>query len=71
MYQEVFSFYKTGSYPISQFIAPLFGMSNETVMILFEASWWLHIVGILIFMNYLYFQNTSILLAFQTPILLI
>jgi hypothetical protein len=35
----------------------------------FEASWWLHIVGILIFMNYCIFQNTSILLAFQTPIL--
>jgi heterodisulfide reductase subunit C len=59
-------FIKAGSYPISQFIAPLFnGMSNETVMILFEASWWLHIVGILIFMNYLYFsKHLHILLAF-------
>jgi hypothetical protein len=30
-------FIKAGSYPISQFIAPLFnGMSNETVMILLK-----------------------------------
>jgi heterodisulfide reductase subunit C len=55
-----------GYYPISQFIAPLFnGMSNELVMVLFEAAWWLHIIGILIFMNYLYFsKHLHILLAF-------
>jgi heterodisulfide reductase subunit C len=55
-----------GYYPISQFIAPLFnGMSNEVVMVLFEAAWWLHIIGILIFMNYLYFsKHLHILLAF-------
>ena len=59
-------FHKAGSFPISQFIAPLFnGMSNELVMILFEAFWWLHIVGILVFMNYLYFsKHLHILLAF-------
>lgn len=59
-------FHKAGSFPISQFIAPIFnGMSNELVVILFEAFWWLHIVGILIFMNYLYFsKHLHILLAF-------
>ncbi|WP_166923805.1 (Fe-S)-binding protein [Flavobacterium poyangense] len=59
-------FHKAGSFPISQFIAPIFnGMSNELVMILCEAFWWLHIVGILIFMNYLYFsKHLHILLAF-------
>lgn len=59
-------FHKAGSFPISQFIAPIFnGMSNELVAILFEAFWWLHIVGILIFMNYLYFsKHLHILLAF-------
>jgi hypothetical protein len=30
----------------------------------FEASWWLHIVGILIFMNYLYFSKHLHILAF-------
>jgi heterodisulfide reductase subunit C len=59
-------FIKAGSFPISQFIEPLFnGMSNELVMLLTEIFWWLHITGILIFMNYLYFsKHLHILLAF-------
>lgn len=59
-------FIKAGSFPISQFIEPIFnGMPNETVMLLTEVFWWLHIVGILIFMNYLYFsKHLHILLAF-------
>ncbi|SHM37573.1 (Fe-S)-binding protein [Flavobacterium chilense] len=59
-------FHKAGSFPVSQFIAPMFnGMSNELVGLLFEAFWWLHIVGILVFMNYLYFsKHLHILLAF-------
>jgi heterodisulfide reductase subunit C len=59
-------FIKAGSFPISQFIEPIFnGMSNELVMLLSEIFWWLHIVGILIFMNYLYFsKHLHILLAF-------
>ena len=61
-------FIKAGSFPISQFIEPIFnGMSNELVMLLSEAFWWLHIIGILIFMNYLYFsKHLHILLAFPT-----
>jgi heterodisulfide reductase subunit C len=62
-----FSHYiKAGSYPISQFIAPLFnGVSSELVMVLNELFWWLHIIGILIFMNYLYIsKHLHILLAF-------
>ena len=59
-------FIKAGSFPVSQFIAPIFnGMSNELVMLLSETFWWLHITGILIFMNYLYFsKHLHILLAF-------
>ncbi|WP_035672813.1 (Fe-S)-binding protein [Flavobacterium sp. 83] len=59
-------FIKAGSFPISQFIEPLFnGMSNELVMLLTEIFWWLHITGILIFMNYLYFsKHLHIILAF-------
>ncbi|KAF2328589.1 (Fe-S)-binding protein [Flavobacterium daemonense] len=59
-------FHKAGSYPISQFIAPIFnGTSNELVGLLFEVFWWLHIIGILVFMNYLYFsKHLHILLAF-------
>jgi heterodisulfide reductase subunit C len=59
-------FIVAGSYPISQFLEPLFnGVSNEMVLILNELFWWLHIIGILIFMNYLYFsKHLHILLAF-------
>src|SRR5690606_35398895 len=55
-----------GSFPISQFIEPIFsGMSQGTVMIIERAAWWMHIIGILIFMNYLYFsKHLHILLAF-------
>jgi len=59
-------FIKAGSFPISQFIEPLFNYySNEMVMLFSEIFWWFHIVGILIFMNYLYFsKHLHILLAF-------
>ncbi len=59
-------FIKAGSFPVSQFIEPLFnGMSNELVMLLSELFWWLHIIGILFFMNYLYYsKHLHILLAF-------
>ncbi len=64
---EVFGHYdKAGSFPVSQFLAPLFdGMSNEAVQMLERTFWWLHIIGILIFLNYLYFsKHLHILLAF-------
>jgi len=51
---------------ISQYIAPLFsGMENETIHVIERGAWWLHIVGILIFLNYLYYsKHLHILLAF-------
>jgi len=51
---------------ISQFIAPLFsGMEDGTLHIIERGAWWLHIVGILIFLNYLYYsKHLHILLAF-------
>ena len=54
------------AFPFSQFIFPLFsGMNLETVEILEKTFWWLHITGILIFLNYLYFsKHLHILLAF-------
>ena len=55
-----------GPFPVSQFIAPLFnGIPEGTVVLLERAFWWLHITGILIFMNYLYYsKHLHILLAF-------
>ncbi|TJY31862.1 (Fe-S)-binding protein [Pontimicrobium aquaticum] len=51
---------------ISQHIAPLFSKIPEHTLHLIERSaWWLHILGILVFLNYLYFsKHLHILLAF-------
>ncbi|MFP4846010.1 4Fe-4S dicluster domain-containing protein [Winogradskyella sp. PE311] len=51
---------------ISQFIAPWFeGLSDTTLHTIERTAWWLHIVGILIFLNYLYWsKHLHILLAF-------
>lgn len=55
-----------GSFPISQFLSPIFeGMSISTLIIIERAAWWLHILGILFFLNYLYYsKHLHILLAF-------
>ena len=51
---------------VSQFIAPIFqGISPSTIHIIERSAWWLHIIGILIFLNYLYYsKHLHILLAF-------
>lgn len=51
---------------VSQFIAPLFSsFSESTIHVIEQSAWWLHILGILIFLNYLYFsKHLHILLAF-------
>lgn len=57
---------QAGSFPVSGFISSLFnGMSISSVIIIERICWWLHITGILIFMNYLYYsKHLHILLAF-------
>lgn len=55
-----------GSFPISGLISPLLeGMSFETLHNIERVCWWLHITGILIFLNYLYWsKHLHIMLAF-------
>lgn len=57
---------QAGAYPISQFITPLFdGVAESTLVIIERSAWWLHILGILFFLNYLYYsKHLHILLAF-------
>ena len=52
--------------PISQFVAPWFsGFSLENLATIEHTTWWVHIIGILIFLNYLYYsKHLHILLAF-------
>jgi len=51
---------------ISSYVAGFFnGYSNDSLHIIERVCWWAHIIGILIFMNYLYFsKHLHILLAF-------
>ncbi len=51
---------------VSQYISPWFsGMNAESLHLIERSAWWLHIVGILIFLNYLYYsKHLHILLAF-------
>jgi heterodisulfide reductase subunit C len=52
--------------PISQFIVPFFnGYSAEALHTIERSAWWIHILGILIFLNYLFYsKHLHILLAF-------
>ena len=57
---------KAGAFPISQFIAPLLSnLSEGTLIVLERSAWWIHIIGIFVFLNYLYIsKHLHILLAF-------
>ncbi|WP_196885046.1 (Fe-S)-binding protein [Aureivirga sp. CE67] len=51
--------------PISRFIADILPSNPDTLHIIERVTWWLHIAGILFFLNYLYFsKHLHILLAF-------
>src|SRR5690606_34561532 len=54
------------SFPISQFLVPLIDQWSIPSLILLErTAWWLHILGILGFLNYLYYsKHLHIILAF-------
>ena len=61
-----YNYIKAGSFPVSQFLLPLFdGISSNIVFIIERVAWWLHIIGILCFLNYLYYsKHLHIILAF-------
>lgn len=55
-----------GSFPVSAWFVPLLdGMSTASLVTLERTSWWLHMIGILAFLNYLpYSKHLHIFLAF-------
>ncbi|PIB29930.1 Fe-S oxidoreductase [Maribacter sp. 4U21] len=57
---------QAGAFPVSALIAPLLqGMSEANLILVERIAWWLHISGILFFLNYLYYsKHLHILLAF-------
>ena len=59
-------YHQAGSFPISQFMTSIFdGMALNSVILVERSAWWMHIIGIFIFLNYLYYsKHLHILLAF-------
>ncbi|MGC6422587.1 MAG: 4Fe-4S dicluster domain-containing protein [Flavobacteriaceae bacterium] len=60
------NYQQAGYFPISQFLVPLFLDFSEGQLIILERTfWWAHIIGIFVFLNYLYYsKHLHILLAF-------
>lgn len=59
-------YHAVGSFPVSSYFAPMLSSLSDGTLILIERScWWLHIIGIFAFLNYLpYSKHLHILLAF-------
>ncbi len=57
---------EAGMFPVSNHLLPLFsGLTEGTLVMIERIAWWMHIIGILVFLNYLYFsKHLHILLAF-------
>ena len=57
---------RAGLFPVSKLLTPIFSsFSVESLIVLERTFWWLHIIGILIFLNYLYYsKHLHILMAF-------
>ena len=57
---------QAGIFPVSQLLLPLFeGLDGGALIWIERTAWWLHILGILFFLNYLYYsKHLHILLAF-------
>ena len=54
-----------GSFPVSRYIAAILPENELVLYYLERTAWWLHIAGILVFLNYLYYsKHLHILLAF-------
>jgi heterodisulfide reductase subunit C len=58
--------HNNGNFMVSQILQPLFsGFNSNTLIIIERSAWWLHIVGILAFLNYLpYSKHLHIIFAF-------
>ena len=64
--QGALGYIEAGAFPISGFMLPIFGdLSTSTLIGIERGAWWFHIVGILLFLNYLPIsKHFHILLAF-------
>ena len=63
---DVYPYVEAGAFPVSQYLSGIFaGMTEDGLVLVERGAWWLHILGILFFLNYLYYsKHLHILLAF-------
>lgn len=59
-------YHAAGSFPVSHYFVPMLsGLSDSGLILIERGFWWLHIIGIFAFLNYLpYSKHLHILLAF-------
>jgi heterodisulfide reductase subunit C len=64
--REYGHYHEAGSFPVSSFLVPMFsGMSDSSLMMIERSAWWIHIAGILAFLNYVpYSKHFHIFLSF-------
>lgn len=64
--QGAHHYIQAGYFPVSQYLVPLFsGMSESALVITERFAWWVHIIGIFAFLNYLVIsKHLHILFAF-------
>lgn len=60
------TYHAAGSFPISGFLVPVFsGLSDGSLIFMERAAWWFHIIGILLFLNYVpYSKHWHIIMSF-------
>ena len=65
---QVAHYAPTGSFIVSSMLVPsLSQLSADTLLLIERSAWWLHIIGILAFLNYLpYSKHLHIILAFPS-----
>ncbi|MEN8788476.1 MAG: (Fe-S)-binding protein [Flavobacteriaceae bacterium] len=63
---DVVPYVEAGWFPVSQMFSVLFAdMSAGSLVLIERGAWWLHIIGVLCFLNYLYYsKHLHIILAF-------
>ncbi|MGB5693866.1 MAG: 4Fe-4S dicluster domain-containing protein [Flavobacteriaceae bacterium] len=63
---EVMPYVQAGWFPVSQLFSVMFtDLSAGTLILIERGAWWLHIIGVLSFLNYLYYsKHLHIILAF-------
>lgn len=64
--REVAHYTQAGFFPVSGLLGPVFeGLTSSSLIFIERLAWWMHILGILFFLNYLYYsKHLHILLAF-------